>query len=59
NNKFYDIDISIETCTCIAALGGSLCKHQAAVAIQYHIESFNFIPALSLNDCALYRYIAC
>ncbi|CAG8847834.1 31970_t:CDS:1, partial [Racocetra persica] len=34
--KFYTIDLSIGTCTCIAALGGSLCKHQATMAIKYH-----------------------
>ncbi|CAG8846624.1 14359_t:CDS:2, partial [Racocetra persica] len=37
----------------------SPCKHQAAVAIKYHERSFNFIPALSINDCMDYHYIAC
>jgi hypothetical protein len=57
--NFYIVDPSIGTCTCPAALGGSPCKHQAAVAIKYHEGSFNFIPALSIDDCMNYRYIAC
>ncbi|CAG8683890.1 32555_t:CDS:2, partial [Racocetra persica] len=34
--KTYTVDPSIGTCTCIAALGGSPCKHQAAIAVKYH-----------------------
>ncbi|KAF0507183.1 hypothetical protein F8M41_019025 [Gigaspora margarita] len=41
------------------ALGGSPCKHQAVVAIKYHSGSFNYIAALTLEDCMTYRYIAC
>ncbi|CAG8835441.1 29365_t:CDS:1, partial [Racocetra persica] len=40
-------------------LGGSPCKHQAVVAIKYHSGSFNYIVALTLEDCMTYRYIAC
>ena len=58
-NKFYIVDPSIGTCTCPAALGGSPCKHQAAVAIKYSEGSFNFVFALSIEDCLTYRYIAC
>ncbi|CAG8750923.1 31263_t:CDS:2, partial [Racocetra persica] len=58
-SKFYTVDPSIGTCICFAVLGGSPCKHQAAVAIKYHEGSFNFIPALSIDDCMIYRYIAC
>lgn len=57
--QFYIVDPSIGTCTCPAALGGTPCKHQAAVVIKYQIESLDFIFALSINDCMIYRYIAC
>ncbi|RIB01169.1 hypothetical protein C2G38_1038420 [Gigaspora rosea] len=58
-DESYIVDPSVGTCTCLAALGGTPCKHQAAVAIKYQAGSFNFIPALSLDDCVTYRYIAC
>ncbi|CAG8804776.1 42384_t:CDS:2 [Gigaspora margarita] len=41
------------------ALDGLSCKHQAVVAIKYHSGSFNYIAALTLEDCMTYRYIAC
>ncbi|CAG8744743.1 2460_t:CDS:2, partial [Dentiscutata heterogama] len=58
-NKFYIVDTSIGTCTCPVALGRAPCKHQAAVAVKYHAWSFDYIPALSLDDCVKYNYIAC
>ncbi|CAG8760181.1 14496_t:CDS:1, partial [Racocetra persica] len=56
-DELYIVDLSVGTCTCLAVLGETPCKYQAAVAIKYQAGSFNFISALSLKDCATYRYI--
>ncbi|CAG8734696.1 25885_t:CDS:2 [Racocetra persica] len=58
-SKTYIVDLSIGTYTYVAVLGGSPCKHQAAVVIKYHEGSFNYFSALSIDDCMTYYYIAC
>ena len=48
-NKFYEVNVSIGVCTCERGQDGSPCVHQAAVVLNFGIESLNYIATLSAN----------
>ena len=55
---FYTVNSEIRTCSCPVGINGAPCKHQGAVAIKFHISTFNFLLSLTLNDRITYTYIA-
>ena len=54
----YTVDMSVGFCTCVLGSDGSPCSHQAAVAINFHKSSINFIPSMHPESRKLMAYIA-
>ena len=54
----YTVNSAIGVYTCPVGMTGAPCKHQGAVAIKFHITSFNFLSSLTPEDRMLYAYIA-
>jgi hypothetical protein len=57
-NTFYTVNSEIGTCSCPIGINGAPCKHQGAVAIKFHISTFNFLLSLTPKDRITYSYIA-
>ena len=50
--KFYEVDMHLGTCSCAKGIGDSPCVHQSAVVLKYKIQSVNCFPSLSpLVNC--------
>ena len=45
--KFYEVDMHLGTCSCAKGIDGSPCVHQSAVVLKYKIQSVNCFPSLS------------
>jgi len=54
----YTVNSIIGVCIYPVGMSGVSCKHQEAVAIEFHITIFNFLPSLIPNNYMLYSYIA-
>ena len=54
----YTVDMSVGFCTCVLGSDGSPCSHQAAVAINFHKSSINFITSMHPESRKLMAYIA-
>ncbi|CAG8773372.1 37186_t:CDS:2 [Gigaspora margarita] len=58
NGTNYIVNSEIGVCSCSIGMSSALCKHQGAVVAKFHVSIFNFIPSLTLDDRAIYAYIA-
>ena len=58
SEETHDVDLTAGFCTCPDGNDGKLCKHQAAVMINFRIDSLNVLPMYSPKERQMYSYIA-
>ena len=57
-DKYYQVDMNTDMCSCLVGLTGAPCKHQFAVTKHFNVSSVNLFPLKDVSTRKLFFRIA-